>query len=123
MIIDLSFLTPWSSVHSNHVPWAIIAATIVPCAILTLGLRYMLHSENKRRDGEQRDETYDNVYLQETEDGIRSKIRIDKACAVLKILVIATNNYAIKNRLSSTSRIFRTVIFATRYDLFEARSG
>ena len=123
MIIDLSFLTPWSSVHSNHVPWAIIVATIVPCAILTLGLRYMLHSENKRRDGEQRDETYDNVYLQETEDGIRSKIRIDKVCAVLKILVIATNNYAIKNRLSSTSRIFRTVIFATRYDLFEARSG
>ena len=83
----------------------------------------MLHSENKRRDGEQRDETYDDVYLmQETEDGIQSKIRIDKVCTVLQILVIATN-YAIKTRLSSTSRIFRTVISATHYDLFEARPG
>ena len=100
--VDLSFLTAWSSVHSNHVPWAIIAASIVACAILALGLRYMLHSENKRRDGEQRDETYDDVYLiQELEDGIQSEIRIDKVCTVLKILVIATN-YAIKTRLSST---------------------
>jgi len=63
----------------NHVPWAIIAASIVTCAILILGLRYMLHSENKRREGEQRDETYDDVYLtQETKDGIQSEKRIDK---------------------------------------------
>ena len=39
----------------------------------------MLHSENKRRDGEQRDETYDEVYLtQETKDGTQSEKRIDK---------------------------------------------
>jgi hypothetical protein len=81
----------------------------------------MLHSENKRRDGEQRDETYDDVYLtQKTEDGIQSEKRIDKVqipvITVLKTLVIATN-YAIKTRLSSTSRIFRTVISATCYKL------
>ena len=39
----------------------------------------MLHFENKRRDGEQRDETYDDVYLtQETEDGVQSEKHIDK---------------------------------------------
>ena len=79
-IIDLSSLKKTSIIHhSNHVPWAIIAAAIGACAILILGLRYMLHSENKRRDGEQRDETYDDVYItQETEDGIQSEKRIDK---------------------------------------------
>ena len=132
-IIDpLPSLKPQSSVHSNHVPWAIIAASIGACALLILILRYMLHSENKRRDGEQRDETYDNVYLmQEADDGIQSEKRIDKVWITviipyLKILVIVTN-YAIKTRLSSTSRIFRTVISATRckliYDLFKLGPG
>jgi hypothetical protein len=79
IIIDPSSLKPRSSVHSNHVPWAIIAASIGANAILILGLRYMLHSENKSRDGEQRDESYDDVYLtQETKDGIQSEKRIDK---------------------------------------------
>ena len=55
----------------------------------------MLYSENKRRDGEQRDETYDDVYItQETKDGIQSEKRIDKVritvINVLKILVIGT---------------------------------
>ena len=78
-IIDSLSIKPQSSIHSNHVPWAIIAASIGTCAILILSLRYMLHSENKRRDGEQRDETYDDVYFtQETEDGIKSEKRVDK---------------------------------------------
>ena len=39
----------------------------------------MLSSENKRRDGEQRDETYDDVYFtQESEDGIKSEKHVDK---------------------------------------------
>ena len=79
-----------SFVHSNHVPWAIIAAAIGACAILILGLRYMLHSENKRRDGEQRDETYDDVYLtQETKDGIQFEKRIDK----VRITIILSDCY------------------------------
>ena len=73
---------------------------------MILGLRYMLHSENKRRDGEQRDETYDDVYLtQETKDGIQSEKRIDKVWItglfLLKNLVIATN-YAIQAFLDLT---------------------
>ena len=75
---------PWllksqTSFLSNHVPWAIIAACIGTCAILILSLRYLLHFENIRRDGEQRDETYDNIYLmQESEDGTVSEKPVDK---------------------------------------------
>ena len=78
----------------------------------------MLYFENKRRDGEQRDETYDDVYLtQETKDGIQFDKRIDKVRITvhfLKNLVIATN-HTIKTRLSLTSLIFRTVISVTHY--------
>ena len=106
---------------SNHVPWAIIAAAIGSCAILILILRFMLYSENKRRDGEQRDETYDDVYItQEKEDGTKSVIRVDKVWinySNSKISVIA--KLCNKNpRLSSTLRTFRTVISATRYRRF-----
>jgi len=63
----------------NHIPWAIIAACIGSCALIILGLRYLLQSENSRRNGEKRDETYDDVYItQETEDGIKSEKRVDK---------------------------------------------
>ena len=78
-VIEPSFMKPQLLVPSNHVPWAIIAACIGTCAILILTLRYVLYFENKRRDGEQRDETYDDVYLtQETEDGIKAEKRVDK---------------------------------------------
>ena len=55
----------------------------------------MLDSENKRRDGEQRDETYDDVYLtQETEDGIQSEKRIDKVrTTVISVLKIFSDCY------------------------------
>ena len=56
----------------------------------------MLNFENKRRDDEQRDETYDHVYLtQETKDGIQFDKHIDKVritVIILKNLVIATNH-------------------------------
>ena len=106
-----------SFVYSNYVPWAIIAAAIGACAILILGLRYMLYFENKRRDGEQRDETYDDVYLtQETKDGIQFDKRIDKVGITVITVLFKRNltNYTI-TRLSSTSPIFRTVISVTRY--------
>jgi len=69
---------------------------------LILSLRYLLQSENKRRDGEQRDETYDDVYVtQGTEDGIKSEKRVDKVLITIaskkkKISVIA--DYAISNQ-------------------------
>ncbi|KDR66872.1 hypothetical protein GALMADRAFT_232281 [Galerina marginata CBS 339.88] len=63
----------------NHVPWAIISACIGSCAALILLLRFMLDRENKRRDGEQRDDSYDDVYLtQESTDGVMTEKRVDR---------------------------------------------
>ena len=43
-------------------------------------LRFMLASENKRRETEKRDERHDAVYIsQEQEDGTRLEKRVDKA--------------------------------------------
>lgn len=55
----------------------------------------MLHSENKRREGEQRDETYDEVYLtQETKDGVQSEKRIDKVrITVFTVLIFFSDCY------------------------------
>ncbi|KAF8969716.1 major facilitator superfamily domain-containing protein [Flammula alnicola] len=63
----------------NHIPWSIISACIGACSILILLLRFMLQSENKRRDAEQRDDTYDDVYLkQELADGTNTEKRVDR---------------------------------------------
>ncbi|CAA7271463.1 unnamed protein product [Cyclocybe aegerita] len=64
----------------NHVPWAVISACIFTCAMLMLLLRFMLTSENKRRDAEKRDDTYDDVYITEvTADGKTIEKRVDRA--------------------------------------------
>lgn len=39
----------------------------------------MLHSENKRREAEKRDDSYDDVYLtQESADGTKTEKRVDR---------------------------------------------
>ena len=64
---------------SNHVPWLIIGICYVASASLMLFIRFLLARENKRRDAEPHDETYDNVYLQIiTEDGKSIQRRISK---------------------------------------------
>ncbi|KAJ3517410.1 hypothetical protein NLJ89_g522 [Agrocybe chaxingu] len=64
----------------NHVPWAVISACIFTCAMLMLLLRFMLASENKNRDAEKRDDTYDDVYITEvTTDGKTIEKRVDRA--------------------------------------------
>ncbi|KDR73634.1 hypothetical protein GALMADRAFT_251402 [Galerina marginata CBS 339.88] len=64
----------------NHVPWSIISACIGACAVLILLLRFMLQRENKRRDAEQRDDSYDDVYLtRSSTDGTKTEKRVDKA--------------------------------------------
>jgi hypothetical protein len=48
--------------------------------VLLVALRTYLAAENKRRDAEGVDDTYDNVYIQRTtEDGGSEKVKIDKA--------------------------------------------
>jgi hypothetical protein len=44
-----------------------------------LYLRWMMNRENKRRDNEPRDTTYDEVYIErDNGDGTIDKIRVDK---------------------------------------------
>jgi ACS family allantoate permease-like MFS transporter len=44
-----------------------------------LFLRWMMNRENKRRDSEPRNTTYDEVYVErENDDGTTEKIRVDK---------------------------------------------
>ncbi|TFK42325.1 major facilitator superfamily domain-containing protein [Crucibulum laeve] len=64
----------------NHVPWAVITATMFTSALLLLVLRAMLALENKRRNAEQHDDTFDDVYLTEVQDdGSKLEKKVDRA--------------------------------------------
>ncbi|PPR00815.1 hypothetical protein CVT26_012456 [Gymnopilus dilepis] len=63
----------------NHVPWIIIGVCYVICMGLLLAIRYLLASENKRRDNEPVDTTYDDVYIEKIgPDGVVEKVKVDK---------------------------------------------
>ena len=80
----LVLMSPSIFVNSNHVPWTLIAACIGTCTILILILRVMLRAENKRRDAEQRDDTFDNVYIkEELADGTKIEKYVDKVGTLL----------------------------------------
>jgi len=65
----------------NHIPWIIIGICDVCCMALLLIIRYVLSTENKRRDQEQPelDDNYDDVYIERMgKDGHAEKVRVDK---------------------------------------------
>ena len=65
--------------YRNHVPWIIIGICNVLCMTLLLTIRYVLSSENKRRDNEPIDNTYDDVYMKKVgKDGQTERIKVDK---------------------------------------------
>ncbi|KAF8687957.1 hypothetical protein AX14_003576 [Amanita brunnescens Koide BX004] len=64
----------------NRIPWSIIAACNVASAIIILILRFFLAHENNKRDKEERDYTYDDVYIKkELPDGSTIEAKVDKA--------------------------------------------
>lgn len=66
---------------SNHPPWTIIAVTNFVSALTLLSLRYMLVTDNKRRNAEKRDDTYDDVYItQALPDGTTVEKKVDRVC-------------------------------------------
>lgn len=68
----------------NHVPWTIIGITYVVCPALMLLIRWILWRENKRRDAEPVDDTYDDVYVEViTADGKRMEKKVSKVCSFL----------------------------------------
>jgi ACS family allantoate permease-like MFS transporter len=68
----------------NHVPFTIITACSGASAITLLVTRWYLAAQNKKREQEQPDDTYDGVYIQVTdEDGKPVEKRVDKVSRVL----------------------------------------
>ena len=71
--------------YSNRVPWIIIGVCYVSCMILLFSIRVLLASENKRRDAEPLDETFNDVYIVTTDEGgNRTEIKVPKVriCSV-----------------------------------------
>ncbi|KAF8136478.1 major facilitator superfamily domain-containing protein, partial [Boletus edulis] len=68
----------WKSQYKprNHIPWAVITVTNFSSAVALLALRYLYQRENKRRDIETRDDTYDAVYIK-TESGEEKQAFLD----------------------------------------------
>ncbi len=63
----------------NHVPWEIIGVSYVVGPFTLLLIRALLAAENKRRDAEPPDLTYDDVYIEViTSDGKRVEKKVDK---------------------------------------------
>ncbi|KAG6820635.1 hypothetical protein H0H93_013834, partial [Arthromyces matolae] len=63
----------------NRVPWSILTGFCVFSALLLFILRTHLSRENKRRDDEQHDGKYDDVYLTHVEkDGTTVEVKVDK---------------------------------------------
>ncbi|KAF4572524.1 hypothetical protein EYR36_007031 [Pleurotus pulmonarius] len=63
----------------NHIPWIIIGICYVCCMALMLIIRHLLVAENKRRDEEPHDDTYDEVYIESaTTEGEIVKMKVDK---------------------------------------------
>ena len=62
-----------------HVPWTVIAICYTLSAALLLFQRYILNKENKKRDREPQDLTYDDVWVKLTnENGEVIEKKVDK---------------------------------------------
>ncbi|KAK1231236.1 hypothetical protein PQX77_005641 [Marasmius sp. AFHP31] len=63
----------------NHVPWIIIGICYAACAVILLILRYILARENKRRDAEPVDDTYNDVWIERLNSkGEMEKVKVEK---------------------------------------------
>ncbi|KAJ3902634.1 MFS general substrate transporter [Lentinula edodes] len=63
----------------NHVPWIVIGVCYVVSIILLMIIRAYLANENRRRDAEPLDTSYDDVYTELMgSDGVMEKVKVDK---------------------------------------------
>ena len=77
---------PLMQISSNHVPWIIIGACVVSCMVLLYSIRVLLARENKRRDAEPRDDSYDDVYVARIDErGNRVEVKVSKVCVRFKL--------------------------------------
>lgn len=63
----------------DHVPWLVIGICAAISAVLLFLIRVLLARENKRRDAEPPDYSYDNVYVTMVDDeGKRVEVKVSK---------------------------------------------
>ncbi|KAI0791142.1 MFS general substrate transporter [Abortiporus biennis] len=63
----------------NHIPWIVIGVCYVVCPLTLLVIRFILRAENRKRDAEPVDDTYDNVYIEVVNaDGKKIQKKVDK---------------------------------------------
>ena len=81
LIVHLALSSILTRINSRyHVPWGVIAACYVICPLLLLLQRHILDKENKRRDQEPPDTTYDDVWVKITDaNGDIVEKKVDKA--------------------------------------------
>lgn len=78
ILVSAPHLT-WALPCSNHVPWLIIGICYATCMVLLMLIRVLLVRENRRRDAEPRDTTYDDVYVEVVlPDGSRVERKVEK---------------------------------------------
>jgi MFS transporter, ACS family, allantoate permease len=66
-------------VSRNHVPWIIIGICFLLCMVLMFSIRVLLARENKRRDAEPPDDSYDEVYVVRIdEEGNRVEVKVSR---------------------------------------------
>jgi hypothetical protein len=71
--------TATDTVSSNHVPWIVIGVCSVSCMVLLFSIRVLLARENKRRDAEPPDSSFDDVHVVRIdEDGKRTEVKVSK---------------------------------------------
>jgi MFS transporter, ACS family, allantoate permease len=67
------------TVSSNHVPWLIVGICSVAGMVLLYSIRLLLAHENKRRDAEPPEYSYDDVYIMKIDDEGKSvKVKVSK---------------------------------------------
>ncbi|CAA7262330.1 unnamed protein product [Cyclocybe aegerita] len=63
----------------DHVPWIVIRICNTSCMALLLMVRFLLSTENGRRDREPPDETYENIYIERVgKSGVTELVKVDK---------------------------------------------
>lgn len=68
-----------ASQYRNHVPWIVIGICYACCMGLLLVIRSHLAAENRRRDAEPIDTTYDEVYIERiSKNGEPERVKVDK---------------------------------------------
>ena len=71
-----------------------------------LSIRLLLSRENKRRDLEPRDTTYDDIYIERVIDGKVMQVKVEKVR--YPVLLLVAVELTLSSRNSSTSQTSRT---------------